>query len=285
MKKTIAIVCLLLVATVFTIGNNSFAVTHQNSVSARNINVRGTKCNIRKIEVKYKFSTLMGEATSNYSFRWVPQSGTEEDCLPSGTVIYLKAKSPDGNYKSYIRLSQMTMPKGNWSWAYNTTGSPSWNHFFCGTGRIKDKCYPKEIAKDFFKLNLRISFDVIQNEGSEIVEQDANRSCNSQPGCVCNDGLMWQAGHIDKYLNKDAKNYCDRLNLCGYTDWRLPNCETEFLAAKDFLFKNFDVDPYWALDDSNGFWRYFYIDRCGTYNKNDQIKWRNDSYNTRCVRD
>jgi len=60
-------------------------------------------------------------------------------------------------------------------------------------------------------------------------------------------GLMWQKKPDGVERNwKDAKLYCQKLSLGGYSDWRLPTTDELRSAFKRNIFQGFFQNPYWT---------------------------------------
>jgi hypothetical protein len=88
-------------------------------------------------------------------------------------------------------------------------------------------------------------------------------------------GLMWQQETSkDEMTSEHALEYCENLNLCGYTNWRLPTI-TELLNLLDYsrdypeiyskCFPNKISSFYWCLNHKWGEWGVNFPDG---YNRN-----------------
>ena len=49
-------------------------------------------------------------------------------------------------------------------------------------------------------------------------------TCKPNPNCYKIDGKIW-SNYASNKNYKEAKTYCENLNDCGYTDWRLPTID------------------------------------------------------------
>lgn len=117
------------------------------SGSKKKYDIRIGRCNADTVKVKWKLSSMMGEATVAGSFKWTGDRGCR---LPSSTTIWLKVTDGDGS-KGYVRLAPVT-PKANSGYGYNTTGSPNWNKALCGyRGTERTECLSKRSAKRLWK--------------------------------------------------------------------------------------------------------------------------------------
>ena len=107
-----------------------------------------------------------------------------------------------------------------------------------------------------------------------------------------NTGLMWQDNSDVQDLKKnwkEAKDYCENLNLGGYSDWRLPTItELEGIVnygkvypAIDDVFQNVNHHSYWSISGTNIWYLHWYLN----YNiGNTFIYEENHKLHVRCVR-
>jgi len=121
---------------------------HEGTLSKHDFTLNG--CRVSSMTIKYKVNHFMGEPTVNGTYKWEAGSGTEKDCLPYSTTIWLKIERPAGGY-GYVRMSP-TVPNAGTGFGYNTTGSPNWDDFICGfDGSQKKQCFPESKAKTLYK--------------------------------------------------------------------------------------------------------------------------------------
>jgi len=114
-------------------------------------------------------------------------------------------------------------------------------------------------------------------------------------------GLIWQV-EIDKkgYKWSDAKNYCSRLTLSGYSNWKLPNREelnsirtkNGYKNSKGYTGETYIKKPllesmsmkwqwFWSVTKSNKYSsRAWYV---GFINGNDYFRIKSDELYVRCV--
>ena len=111
-----------------------------------------------------------------------------------------------------------------------------------------------------------------------------------------NTGLQWQDNYSDNGDNiKEAKwidaiNYCEALNLGGYSDWRLPIFnELYYIAdsnkrkpAINSTFQNIVSDGYWSSSTVEGDEYRAWSVHC--YNGNSNLEDKSYSFYVRCVR-
>ena len=106
--------------------------------------------------------------------------------------------------------------------------------------------------------------------------------------------LEWQDNKNLKNIRRnwsDAKDYCDKLDFGGFTDWRLPTRE-ELYSIIDFsransayssIFTNSSSDYYWTsttyLKDNDKAWIVYF------YNGMLSLEDKNNPLNIRCVRE
>jgi len=123
---------------------------------------------------------------------------------------------------------------------------------------------------------------------------DFSRDDSTQIVTDNNTSLQWQDDDNASSLTlnwKDAIEFCEALELGGYSNWRLPNFnELYFLAdrskrnpAIDSTFENVVSDGYWSSTTVVGFEYYAWIVNFG--NGYDGWDYKSYSYYVRCVRD
>ena len=141
-----------------------FLIANPNEVFAQDegtltkSNVEHHGCEISSITAKWSFRSLMGEAVKNGSYRGGAGYGTDYDCFSYKDFIILKVQSNDNsNAYAWVEIDP-TVPKAGQGYAYNTSGSPSWDDLFCGFNEYgkKSDCWGKETAKLFWKGGFRV---------------------------------------------------------------------------------------------------------------------------------
>lgn len=150
MKTTICSLIMILVCGTFIFAQGSGELTKRN--------LTYYDCNLSSVTVKWKFSSLMGEAVINGSFSWEAGNGTKDNCLKYDDFIILKVESnSNSNVYAWVKISP-TVPKAGNGFGYNVSGSPSWDDIFCGfdgSGNKKD-CFSTEEAKSFWKSGFSV---------------------------------------------------------------------------------------------------------------------------------
>ena len=63
------------------------------------------------------------------SYKWEAGYGTDDDCLSYKDLIILKVESNINNGYAWVDIDP-TVPKVGQGYAYNISGSPSWDDFF-----------------------------------------------------------------------------------------------------------------------------------------------------------
>ncbi len=120
---------------------------HEGSLSRNDFAVRD--CQVNSMTVKYDIGHFFGEPTVNGVFKWESGFGTDNDCLPATTTIWLKIQYQEA--WGFIRLSPV-IPKAGAGYGFNVTESPDWDDFICGfDGDEKDGCMSEESAKEVYK--------------------------------------------------------------------------------------------------------------------------------------
>lgn len=104
----------------------------------------GDGCYADSVTVRWNLDSLMGEATQNGSWKY---SG---DCRPNHEfMIWLRVEGA-GSY-GFVRIAP-AHPSRPGKWAFNVTGSPSWDKALCGySGSRKGRCHPAAEAKAIWK--------------------------------------------------------------------------------------------------------------------------------------
>jgi len=124
---------------------------------------------------------------------------------------------------------------------------------------------------------------------------DFTRDDSTQIVTDNNTSLQWQDDDNASSLTlnwKDAIEFCEALELGGYSNWRLPNFnELYFLADRskrnpaidNSTFENVVPDYYWSSTTVVGYeYRAWYVD---FYYGNDDWDNKSGSFYVRCVRD
>jgi len=103
-------------------------------------------------------------------------------------------------------------------------------------------------------------------------------------------GLQWQDNEVKEMNWQDAIEYCEKLELGGYADWRLPNInelgsiadDTKSNPSIDSVFRSTKSDIYWSsttyVYSSQNAWIIRFTK--GSYNGAGKM----DHYYVRCVR-
>ena len=143
------LLCFLMVNT-----NDAFS-QDEGTLTKRNVTHYG--CEISSITAKWSFSSLMGEAIKSGSYKWEAGYGTDDDCLSYKDFIILKVYSDKYGSVAWVDIDP-TVPKAGQGYAYNVSGSPSWDEFFCGFNRNgeQSECFSEENAKTFWKGGYRV---------------------------------------------------------------------------------------------------------------------------------
>nr|WP_319486013.1 hypothetical protein [uncultured Cohaesibacter sp.] len=142
------------------ISSNAFAEgPGSGSITKHNINIGG--CNASELTVKWNLDSLMGEPTSNATYKWVG----EADCEPApSTVIWLKLQS--GDTYGFVDISPVSVKAGK-GWAFSVAGSPNWDHAVCGYHNTQTtKCFDSASAKKLWKIGRVTDFSLTWNSSS-----------------------------------------------------------------------------------------------------------------------
>ncbi|MBD3840566.1 MAG: DUF1566 domain-containing protein [Campylobacterales bacterium] len=109
---------------------------------------------------------------------------------------------------------------------------------------------------------------------------------------LIDENLMWQdhpEAKTTKEYYKEALKYCEKLDLAGFQDWRLPTMEElkSLYEIKEKIYNGFGDMHYWSSDEYNttkaSSWEYGYA---FSFDKDSTEKKIKDFYkgNIRCVR-
>ena len=116
---------------------NTSLVLSQGKGTLTKRNVTHYGCEISSITVKWSFKSLMGEPVRSGSYKWDAGYGADNDCLSYKDYVIIKVQS-NSNSNAWVDINP-TVPKAGHSYAYNTSGSPSWDDLFCGFNRYGRK--------------------------------------------------------------------------------------------------------------------------------------------------
>ena len=144
------LICFLMVNT-----NDAFS---QDKGTLTKTNVTHYGCDISSITVKWSFRSLLGEPIRGGSYKWEAGYGTDDDCLSYKDFIILKVQyNRDSNFYAWVDIDP-TVPKAGQGYAYNVSGSPSWDELFCGFNRNGEQynCWSEEEAKTMWVDGFRV---------------------------------------------------------------------------------------------------------------------------------
>lgn len=88
-------------------------------------------CQIRSMDVRYRFSVIMGDPVINGSYQWDAGAGTAADCLPPEVSVWLEVQNAGAT--RWVEIDPAEVESGA-GWAYNVAGSPSLGQVFCDLG-------------------------------------------------------------------------------------------------------------------------------------------------------
>ena len=172
--------------------------------------------------------------------------------------------------------------KGNDGWGCNNLG----NYYYNGTSVDQDYSTALKLFKKSCKNG---NADGCKN--TEMAKNALGIPVTKVKGTVQEDNLMWQDNKSAKSVVKDwqgAINYCQNLNLGGYTNWRLPNInELRSLVDQNnnptikSEFKNAVANTYWSSTQFNFTSEAWFVN---FYNNDDGTEDEGLNHYVRCVR-
>lgn len=129
----------------------------EGSMTKCDFTVRGGRCVIKSMKVRWGFSTFFGDAFLSGGMVWTAETGTSVDCINgSNTIIYLKLQDVNGNIVYLNRNREFIFPKSGQS-AITSANLPYWKDTFCSTEKsILNTCLTAQQAKDFWIRGFKV---------------------------------------------------------------------------------------------------------------------------------
>jgi|GEM_PF-5984341 len=152
MRKTFSFFAFLLLLTAAWAQDCSALEAAKGALSRKDFNAAG--CHIGSMLVRYSFSTIAGEPNISGTYKWAAGNGTDPQCLPPDTQVYVRVEAPNGS--GYIRLDPV-VPKSGEDFGYTANRSPNWDRVICGSGTKSDQCLAADIAKSMWKTGLKVT--------------------------------------------------------------------------------------------------------------------------------
>ncbi|MBU0631910.1 DUF1566 domain-containing protein [bacterium] len=258
-------------AVVIVLTNVLFAKAHEGTFKLSEFRDGRKNSFDTNIEVRYSIDVLMGEPVVKADAKYTigdfvdidghsyKRTQLKKERLDKLKIIDLKIRAPfettSINKQLYIDIDMGAMGKAG-EWSYNTPGSPDWNKWIM----YKDGTYlNKEDAIKAYKGFLRLGINdtwvslakaiTIKYDISGVKEKKLEPLKNVWIDKET--GLMWQdeeynQEEVDNYVKyyEQEKNvgktgswyhadeYCQKLRLDGFNDWRLPSIN-ELSSIKD----------------------------------------------------